>query len=387
MRLPASSLQHIEQPSLVNITCQISPISLLPLTRVVLSARTSKGYEFASSNPTLFRTYFFSKKPILRNGFTYRLPSSHYDSDTRDVTHEYSVIFSEPVAQGYALSSITEISVTLCHNTQPDRHISGKVEAVDEDEEYIEIDQDFMVNSVLPSIGCVAHFIPLVPTYTTSCLDSIPPSRKHTFTLADGTRNKASPPNDYTVLLKPPDLSKVGLISGDWVSRYQKGWITNSSFRRPSSVRRTHKRDDWSRWLPVGMFSSNGTFHCSSRVWTMCDICRGEAVGDPALPYNLGATHPGPDIHSVSIIASSFGPLPPPLPTARSVTIAQIISPPGSNNPYGPSLLGGLQKYFRESSRLVKRGDILVIPIEIDPLTIHITTALDDIPHVSNGHL
>lgn len=152
-------------------------------------------------------------------------------------------------------------------------------------------------------------------------------------------------------------------------------------------MRRTYKRDDWSRWLPVGMFFSNGTFYDSPRVWITYDICRGEVVSDPALPYNLGAIHPGSVVRSVSIIASSFGPLPPPLPTARSVTIAQIISPPSSNNLYGPSLLGGLQKYFRESLRLVKRGDVLIIPVEIDPLTIHITTALSDIPHISNGHL
>jgi peroxin-6 len=117
----------------------------------------------------------------------------------------------------------------------------------------------------------------------------------------------------------------------------------------------------------------------------MCDFCRGEVVGDLALLYNLGTPSLGSDIRSVSIIASSFGTLPPPLPTARSVTVAQIISPPGSNNPFGPSLLGGLRKYFRSSSRLVKRGDVLIIPVEIDPLTIHITAALSDIPY-SNGH-
>jgi hypothetical protein len=150
----------------VNITCQISPVSLLPLTKVVLSARTGKGYEFASSNPTLFREWLSSKKPILRKGFTYRLISPHYDSDTKDFFHEYTVIFSEPVHQGYALPTITEISVSLHHDTPLGQRISGKVEAVHEDEEYIEIDQNFMANSVLPSIGRVPRFNSLTPTYT-----------------------------------------------------------------------------------------------------------------------------------------------------------------------------------------------------------------------------
>ena len=76
------------------------------------------------------------------------------------------MIFSEPVMQGYALSAITEISVSLHHNTQPGQHILRKVEVIDEDEEYIEIDQNFMANSVLPSIGYVSRFSPLIPTYT-----------------------------------------------------------------------------------------------------------------------------------------------------------------------------------------------------------------------------
>lgn len=119
----------------------------------------------------------------------------------------------------------------------------------------------------------------------------------------------------------------------------------------------------------------------------VCNFRRGVIVGDPALLYNLGAIPLGAEVRSVSIIASSFGPLPPPLPTARSVTVAQITSPPGSNNPYGPSLLGGLQKHFRASLRLVKRGDVLVIPTEIDPLKAHIIAALGEIPHVSSGNL
>lgn len=104
----------------------------------------------------------------MRSGFTYRLTSPHYDSDIGDVFHEYTVIFSAPVMQGYALSAITEISVSLCHNTQLGQHISGKVEAAYEDEEYIEIDQNFMANSVLPSTGCVPRSNLLILTYTTA---------------------------------------------------------------------------------------------------------------------------------------------------------------------------------------------------------------------------
>ena len=117
------------------------------------------------------------------------------------------------------------------------------------------------------------------------------------------------------------------------------------------------------------------------------NFCRGEVVGNPALLYNLGAAPLGSGVRSVSIVASSFGPLPPPLPTARSVTVAQIASPPGLANHYGSSLLSGLRKYFQTSLRLIKRGDLLIIPAETDPLTIHISGVLNDIPHTSSDNL
>lgn len=119
----------------------------------------------------------------------------------------------------------------------------------------------------------------------------------------------------------------------------------------------------------------------------MLDFRRGEVVGNPALSYNLGASPFGCGVRSIFIIASSFGPLPPPLPTARSITVARIMTPSGSTNPDGSSLLSGLRKYFQASSRLVKRGDILIIPTEIDPLTIHITTALGNIARIFEDNL
>jgi len=194
---------------------------------VVLSARTSKGYEFASSNPTLLKTWLLSTKPILRNGFTYYLPSPPHGLDTGDAFHEYSVVFSEPVAQGYAHPSLTEILVSLCHDPQPNQSTSGKAEGMHEDEEYIEIDQDFMANSILPSIGCVALSSPAFQLTSLPRLDSVPASCKHVFTLVDGTRYRVNPQNNHTVLLKPSDLSKVGLISGDWVSHCQEVWTTD----------------------------------------------------------------------------------------------------------------------------------------------------------------
>lgn len=159
MSLPAS--WGPEKPSIVNIACQISPTSPLPLKKVALSARTSKGYEFASRNSSIFKKWLFSNKPILRTGFTYRLPPPRHGPDIGEVFHEYTVLFAEPFVQGYALSSLTEISVSLRCDARPDR-FSERLEAVCEDE-YIEIDQNFMANSVFPKTRCAYHPIPFIP--------------------------------------------------------------------------------------------------------------------------------------------------------------------------------------------------------------------------------
>ena len=124
---------------------------------MVFSARNTKGYEFASDNPTLFRERLFSNSPILRNGFVYRLSSLQNDSDGRNASHEYSMIFSEPVAQGYLLPD-TEISVSLSHDIRPNPHPLGRLEM----DEYIEIDQTFMANSILNKIGCVSCSVTLL---------------------------------------------------------------------------------------------------------------------------------------------------------------------------------------------------------------------------------
>lgn len=147
---------------------------------------------------------------------------------------------------------------------------------------------------------------------------------------------------------------------------------------------KSHIRNDWSKWPPIRVFSLNGTFTTRRQCRQVIDLRRGEVIGNLALLYNLGVTPLGSGVRHVSIIASSFGPLSPPLPIARSITVAQITSPTSSN---GSSLLDGLQKYFRKCLRLVKRGDVLIIPTETDPLAIHISATLSDIPNVSGCDL
>ena len=74
-----------------------------------------------------------------------------------------------------------------------------------------------MANSVIPKICWVLYSTFFIPIYTFVLLDPNPVSRQRKFTLVYNARGRFSPSNNYTVLLNPSDLNKVGLISGDWV--------------------------------------------------------------------------------------------------------------------------------------------------------------------------
>lgn len=48
---------------------------------------------------------------------------------------------------------------------------------------------------------------------------------------------------------------------------------------------------------------------------------------------------------------------------ARSITLARIASPISVQKRYQPLVLSALKEYFQNSSRLLKKGDIIALPI------------------------
>ena len=76
----------------------------------------------------------------------------------------------------------------------------------------------------------------------------------------------------------------------------------------------------------------------------------------------------------VFVLPTSFGARQPTLPTARTITLARIATTTGVDKRYERAWLKGLQSYFDpklrngedDSRRLVKRGDVISIPVWID---------------------
>lgn len=86
----------------------------------------------------------------------------------------------------------------------------------------------------------------------------------------------------------------------------------------------------------------------------------------PQLLHNITSDNPNAPAHEVSLRPSPFGSGKPAIPTARSVTIARVASPISTDRAYQPLFLRALQDYFKDTTRLVKQGDVITVAINTD---------------------
>ena len=86
----------------------------------------------------------------------------------------------------------------------------------------------------------------------------------------------------------------------------------------------------------------------------------------PQLLHNITSGSPSPSAHGVSLRPSPFGSGKPAIPTARSVTIARVASPISTDRAYQPLFLRALQDHFKDTTRLVKQGDVVTVAINTD---------------------
>lgn len=73
----------------------------------------------------------------------------------------------------------------------------------------------------------------------------------------------------------------------------------------------------------------------------------------------------------VSIRPSPFGSQRPTIPIATTVNIARVASAFSTDRTYQPLFLQALQGYFKDTTRLVKQGDVIAVAINTDDLSRH----------------
>lgn len=89
----------------------------------------------------------------------------------------------------------------------------------------------------------------------------------------------------------------------------------------------------------------------------------GAASASPVLLENINSIQRFSTTSTVSIRSSVFGSRSPPIPVARSVTVARVASPFSNGRLYQPFFLHALKEYFDGRKRLVKKGDLIAVPL------------------------
>lgn len=119
---------------------------------------------------------------------------------------------------------------------------------------------------------------------------------------------------------------------------------------------------------PLGMIASGEFSSCPRIVANWADNMffrpPHTACASPTLVHN--AALPNSPSSSLALRPSPFGSHHPAVPVASSVTIARIASPHASDRSFQPLFLRALKSYFQGKKRLVKKGDVMAVPIWLE---------------------
>ncbi|KAH9830946.1 AAA-domain-containing protein [Rhodofomes roseus] len=325
------------------------------LSEIILTAHSHDAYTLALAHRAAFEAHFFDTQRTLRQDEVYTLHARDLDISGGDGDgfpssgHHYRLVMAGPVLQGYAKRGVTRFYVTLAPEPAPtsnghSAHTLDDLQEIPSDEdEFQESEDGFEINEAFLA-GSVLHSMPAngTPPDEADALDGPPDSsidraRIHSAGYTRVAEQLASPrssvEDDCTVYISTADLSHVGVLSGDWA-------VVRSSKGSSSRLARVCAEDSDA--------DSSGPVRLS-----------------PQLLHNI-TSGTAPTSHEVCLRPSPFGSQKPSIPTARSVTIARVASPISTDRAYQPLFLRALQDYFKDTTRLVKQGDIITVKINTD---------------------
>lgn len=190
-------------------THTLSVVQLIRLQEIFVQALSGTAYSRAKADVSTFEDWLCHGQRILRQ-------DSVYVWDTRDGLEPgpltYKLIMTDPVLQGYAQKSQTLF--TLLPPTEGSQVVNGDQmlstsSVLDDDEESLEIGESFLASSLISQPS----------SYPQQNDSAIRVSHlAHEF-IANPSSKPSSPDLDeYTMYVRTVDLSKVGVLDGDWVS-------------------------------------------------------------------------------------------------------------------------------------------------------------------------
>ncbi|KAI8998975.1 AAA-domain-containing protein [Trametes punicea] len=336
-------------------THSVTVIRPVALSEVILTALSDEAYASASDTDAL-EEWFLTNDTILRQGAIYNW--SRDSSGTLAAPLQYKVLMATPVQQGVVERGTTKVYLfapTILDEAIPEDSIptipDGDFDLHPSAEESgsetgdFEIGEDFLAGSVLRSLNLTnPPGFTINGASTNDITNGIAQSASNLH-LNQSERTYPAIPlreqlsfveDECAVYVRTSELGRIGVLDGEWA-------IIRSSGGNNFRLIRVHARDDIA--VGPGLFLS------------------------PQLLFNLQSQTGGPERKTeVCIRPSPFGSRRPTIPVAKTVTIARVASAFSTDRAYQPLFLQALQAYFKETTRLVKQGDVIAVGINTDDL-------------------
>ena len=192
----------------------LSVVQLIPLQEIFVQALSSTAYSRAKTNVSSFEDWLCHGQRILRQ-------DSIYVWDTRDGLDPgsltYKLIMTEPVLQGYAQKAQTLFTLLPptegSHTINGNQMLSSSSVLDDDDDESLEIGESFLASSLISQPASY----PQQHDSSTIRISHL----AHEF-VANPLPGPSLNLDEYTMYVRTVDLSKVGVLDGDWVSAHFK---------------------------------------------------------------------------------------------------------------------------------------------------------------------
>ena len=189
-------------------------VQVIPLQEVFVQALSSAAYSSAKSDVAAFEDWLCHGQRILRQDSALSIDSQD-NPDERPLT--YKLIMTGPVLQGYAQKSQTLFTLLPPTEDPPtvNGHRNQPSSVLDDahtefDDEDLEIGESFLAGSLVPQST-------LYPQQNGSPTISAP-LFSHELTARPSSTPIYSELDDHTMYVRTVDLSKIGVLDGDWVS-------------------------------------------------------------------------------------------------------------------------------------------------------------------------
>ncbi|KAF9812997.1 hypothetical protein IEO21_05830 [Rhodonia placenta] len=300
---------------------------------------------------------FFDEQTILRQGSMYTfedvIPENAGSPPSTSEPYQFVLALAAPVLQGCARRQATRLIITsalarydsVSHaradppedtpRSDPDS------EAEESEDEGFEIDEAFLAGSILHSSSAssplaVDDYVGNVNGHRSEV------SRIHasewSCEVRPLTAQVSAQWDDCAVYVRTCDLSRIGILSGDWA-------VARSGRGSSSRLVRVYAQDT--------------------------QMEPNIAYAAPQLLHNILGGTPLHDTQTIYLRSSPFGSQQPTIPTARTMTIARVASPASTDRAYQRLFLRALQDYLRQERRIVKQGDVVTVTINTDEARRH----------------